>query len=764
MSDARASILIVDDRPEKLLALEAVLEDLDLNIVRAYNGREALRHVLSHEFAVILLDVNMPGMDGFETAQLIRQRQSSAHVPIIFLTAMSDEMHAARGYELGAVDYILTPVVPQVLRSKVAVFVDLYRKTEQVQRQAERLRQRAAQLHRLTGASLAINSAPSAEQIARIAAQTARDVIGAHQSLIVVAPGGHPSHAAAYACYSEKYATWRPTDLQLIGTPLHAMVCGRNQPLRMSPAELDAYAPLHAQGIAGTGAPPLRGLLAVPLTTRDGHNMGMILLSDRIDGEFSGDDEAILVQLSQLASVAVENTIFAEEREANRLKDEFLSTLSHELRTPLNAISGWVQLMRMENLQDDLAHGLEVIERNVKAQTKLIEDLLDVSRITTGKMRLSTRPITLKPVLLAAADAVRPSVDAKQIALAFDLDTIEREDAAVIGDPDRLQQVFWNLLSNAAKFTPVGGKITVRGQRDPQTNTVWISVSDSGEGIDPAFLPYVFERFRQADSTSARRHGGLGIGLAIVRHIVELHGGQVQADSAGHGCGATFTIRLPLASVASPPRQQQRLQSQEQGIEPQTETRPLRRSRPRGSGKPTVPGPRPADQSPPPERASDPPGPQALAGYRILAVDDEADAREVLSELLGRFGGTIATAADVEQAMSMIPSFRPDVILTDLAMPGLDGYALLQRVRGSGNGVGDLPVVALTAYARPEDRVDSLRAGFGAHVAKPIDPAELIEAIRRIAQARSTTPAESPASDAGVPSDPPKPSPLRLGA
>ncbi|HMB95716.1 MAG TPA: response regulator, partial [Tepidisphaeraceae bacterium] len=413
MDDSKVSILIVDDRPEKLLSLEAVLEDLGQTIVRAYSGREALRHVLQQEFAVILLDINMPDMDGFETAQLIRQRPNSAHVPIIFLTAMSDEMYVSRGYSLGAVDYILTPVVPQVLRSKVAVFVDLFKKTLQVQCQSDRLRQRAAQLHRLTDASLAINSASSVDKIVQIATATARELIGAHQAVMISTPGHHHhAHAASFASYSGKYAGWQRKALK-IHENAHSLVCAGNRAMRMTQGELEASAPL----LAPDNGPPLRGLLAAPLTGRDGRNMGLVFLSDKFEGEFSEDDQAMLVQLAQLASVAIENTIFAEERESNRLKDEFLSTLSHELRTPLNAISGWIQLLQMEPVKGEVAHGLDVISRNVNAQTKLIEDLLDLSRITTGKLRLNARAISIKPVVEAAIDALRPIVEEKKITL-----------------------------------------------------------------------------------------------------------------------------------------------------------------------------------------------------------------------------------------------------------------------------------------------------------------------------------------------------------
>jgi signal transduction histidine kinase/DNA-binding response OmpR family regulator len=734
MSDreGKVSILVVDDKPEKLLSLEAVLEDLGQNIVRAYSGREALRHVLNQEFAVILLDVNMPDMDGFETAGLIRQRRQSAHVPIIFLTAMSDEMHVARGYSLGAVDYILTPVVPQVLRSKVAVFVDLFRKTQQVQLQAERLRQRATQLHRLTGASLAINSASGVEKITQIATETAREVIDTHTAITIASPGHHHhAHAASYASYSPKYAFWRNVTPQLPEHGMHLLVCGTNKAMRMTHTELDAHSPAPPPGGADPQSiPPLRGMLAAPLTGRDGRNMGLVLLSDKVDGEFNDDDEAVLVQLAQMASVAIENTIFAEEREANRLKDEFLSTLSHELRTPLNAISGWVQLLRLDSncasaaaapgngdngaSNGEVAHGLEVIERNVKAQTKLIEDLLDLSRISTGKLRLTATKIMLKPVVEAAVEALRPAIEEKGITLICRIDD-DAADACVSGDPDRLQQVFWNLLSNATKFTPAKGEITARLHRE--NGTARVSVSDTGDGIDPGFLPHVFDRFRQADSSSSRRHGGLGIGLTIVRHIIELHGGSVSADSAGKGRGSTFSVTLPLLDA-----------HHVDAVCTEHDTSSSSASSAAASG-------RAAGQ----DNRAEALLPTALEGIRVLLVDDEPDAREVVADILDRFGASTTTAGSAPEALKLIATVKPQIVVSDIAMPDHDGFWLLRELRRlPPDQGGHIPAIALTAYARPEDRSHAIESGFHAHLAKPIDPNDLVGTVHRVIQQHAT--------------------------
>jgi signal transduction histidine kinase len=717
MHDGNASILIVDDRPEKLLALEAVLEELNQNIVRAYSGRDALRQVLAQDFAVILLDVNMPGMDGFETASLIRQRKNSAHVPIIFITAFGDEMHAARGYSLGAVDYILAPVIPEVLRTKVGVFVDLFRKSQQLRRQADWLRAQAEQLHKLTAASLSINSALSVDQMLQVVTDTARQIIGGHQAGATAVLGPGRNRVLRVSSFSDKFAGAHSCCSAMESTETWQAIQRSGQAMRMTQAEIERIAVWHdAPDPLQIGMPPaavfaspqMRGWLAAPLTSRDGHNMGVIQLSDRYDGDFTNDDEAILIQLAQMASIALDNSLYAEEREANRMKDEFLATLSHELRTPLNAILGWTQLLRADEggaaASDaaELSHGLEVIERNARSQAKLIEDLLDVSRITTGKMRLNVRPTEIGKIVLAAADVVRPAAEAKQIKVDCRLDS-DAAQSVITADPDRLQQVFWNLLSNAAKFTPAGGRITcelTRGAED-----VVLHVTDTGTGIDPKFLPCVFDRFRQADSSSTRSQGGLGIGLTIVRHIVELHGGTVQAESAGEGMGATFTVSLPL----SPSTQQ------DAAVLPLTGAAPsgLEAALPVGN----------------------------VRGLRVLLVDDDPDAREVIREFLVRGGADVVTAASAAEGFLRLDEYRPHILISDIAMPEEDGYAFVRRVRGLPREAGGaLPAIALSAYAREEDRRKSLMAGFQAHLAKPVEPQELLNTLARWAGDSSDSP------------------------
>lgn len=684
--DGKINILIVDDKPEKVLALEVVLQELGQNIVRAYSGREALRYLLHQTVALILLDVNMPGMDGFETASLIRQRASTQDVPIIFVTAMDDGTHVSRGYSLGAVDYIQTPVVAEVLKTKVAVFVDLFRKTDQVRLQAESLRRQAAQLHKLTAASLAIHSSTTLEQMFRVMTATAREITAARRAQAIFFRDKTSGRVSVFRSDSESTDVTEIDNYRPDSLGLQAVVCAGNRPIRMTLKELDSHP---AQGSDAGLWRAVGGWLGAPLLARDGRNLGMIEVTEKSTGDFSEDDEAVLVQLAQMGSIAIENTLYAAERETNRIKDEFLSTLSHELRTPLNAILGWTQLLQMEPMPPDINHGLDVIDRNARAQKKLIEDLLDVSRITTGKVVLNLCPTVLGPVIRVAADALRPALEDKNITLDCDL---SGADAVVDADSDRLQQVFWNLLSNAVKFTPESGRIEVRVER--QDKAVQLRVSDTGRGIHRSFLPYVFDRFRQADSTSTRSHGGLGIGLTIVRHIVQMHGGAVSADSAGEGLGATFTVTLPLAPAKGTSRIKAAALESAQMSEEFT-----------------------AD----------------LGGLQILVVDDEADAREVVAATLSRTGASVVAAASVDEALDALSRSRPDLVISDIAMPEQDGFDLIRRLRELPIELGgQIPALALTAYAREEDRQRAITAGFQFHLTKPLNPGSLLRAISEL--------------------------------
>jgi signal transduction histidine kinase len=373
----------------------------------------------------------------------------------------------------------------------------------------------------------------------RAITDAARDIVGAHHASALVTLGHAGERPRTAASFSAEYASGsgratRKTPPDRLDTAVHDLLRGGNAPVRKSRREIEddpAWSTLEAS------RPSLEGLLVAPLIESDGRNMGFIELVNKIEGEFDEDDEAVLMQLAQVGSIAIQNCINAEAREANRLKDEFLATLSHELRTPLNAILGWTRLLRTGPPDNSkLSRGLEVIERNVNAQARMVEDLLDVSRITTGKMRVSTRGIELAPVVEAVLETLRPAAEAKEITVDADVDGRAGQ---VQADPERIQQVISNLIGNAIKFTPKGGHLDVRLAR--VEGDVELRVGDSGEGISPEFLPFVFDRFRQADSTVRRVQGGLGIGLAIVRHIVELHGGLVSAESPGRGKGSVCT-------------------------------------------------------------------------------------------------------------------------------------------------------------------------------------------------------------------------------
>ena len=559
MSHPRARILIVDDLPEKLLVYRTLLEDLDAQIIEAHSGTEALKRVLEGEFAVILLDVNMPDIDGLETANLLRRHKNGRHTPIIFITSYADEMQTARGYELGAVDYILSPIIAPVLRTKVRVFVDLYE--------------------------------------ARAA-------------------------------------------LSLSNHELETRVTERTAELQKSNERLQAE------------------------------------IAERLRAE--AEREALLAR---------EQVLRAEAEELSRLKDEFLATMSHELRTPLNAIFGWITLLRTRRLDEATQErALETIERNARAQKRLIEDLLDVSRIVTGKVALELVTVDPRRVVEAALETMHPAAQAKGLKIVPLLDIGA---GTVRGDFARLQQIVCNLLSNAIKFTDSGGHVEVCLAR--RNGEVEISVADSGQGIKPEFLPLVFDRFRQEDGSISRRHGGLGLGLAIVRHLVELHAGSVEAQSLGEGEGAKFIVRLPV---------------REGGIIPRVSEAP-------NSGMVSA---------------------AMLMGVRLLVVDDDPGARELISGMLEGFGAQVSTADSGQAALSLLFAQRPDVLIADLGMPGMDGYTLIEQVRGLEPDFGGLtPAVAVTAYASPQDRLRALQAGYQNHVAKPVEAEELAIVIASLA-------------------------------
>jgi signal transduction histidine kinase/ActR/RegA family two-component response regulator len=409
---------------------------------------------------------------------------------------------------------------------------------------------------------------------------------------------------------------------------------------------------------------------------------------------FTGSGRIVVEDLARRSRLALDRIeLYREAQEANRVKDEFLGTLSHELRTPLNAVYGWARILRMRQLDRNTAHAVEVIERNAEAQLRLIEDVLDVSRMITGKMTLAMEPLDVRAVLGATVDALRPAMQAKRVRLEAH---VAENVPLVLADPNRLQQVFWNVLSNAVKFTGADGLITVTLRR--AHDWVEVQIADTGVGIRRDVLPFVFDRFRQADSSTTRTYGGLGLGLAIVRQVVELHGGTVKADSAGETHGATFTIQLPVD---------------------------------RGIGVSTT------DASATDLSVDAKPRP-SLHGRKIFVVEDHEDARELVASVLRAAGAEVMTAASTEEALNRIAGTAPDVLLADLGLPGEDGYTLLRSIREMQSfDAAALPAVALTAYARASDRERALAAGFMHYIVKPVDPEELVNVIVSVVKKRS---------------------------
>lgn len=446
----------------------------------------------------------------------------------------------------------------------------------------------------------------------------------------------------------------------------------------------------------------VRSYLAVPVVSRSSQVLGGLFLGHPQPAVFTERTERLVAGVAAQAAIAIDNArLYEREREARahaermgELKDEFLATLSHELRTPLSAILGWTQVIAHRPMEPaELRNAIQVIERNARAQTRLIEDLLDMSRIAAGQVRLDVQEVYPAGVVEAALETVRPAAEAKEIRI---LKLLDPKAGPIAGDPSRLQQVFWNLLSNAIKFTPRGGRVQVVLQR--VDSHLDLSVADTGIGIDPDFLPFVFERFRQADASTTRRQGGLGLGLAIAKHLVELHGGSISAASEGPGSGTTFTVKLPITVL-------QRVQAQEARRHPSAEREAI------------LPAIQPD-----------------LAGLSVIVVDDDADARDLLRRVLSDCGALVRTAASAVEALQLLAQTKADVLVTDIGMPEADGYELLKRVRalGASHG-GAIPMIALTAFARSEDRTRALRAGFRMHVSKPVEPIELCVAVANAA-------------------------------
>ena len=441
------------------------------------------------------------------------------------------------------------------------------------------------------------------------------------------------------------------------------------------------------------GYPQMQQAVRISPLSRDGRVIGTLTIIEDVTERVAREAELQAQIEARTRLLASEKLARSEAERANRLKDEFLATISHELRNPLNAIMGWAHMLQLGKLNEaNTERAVETIYRNAKSQSQLVSDLLDVSRIISGKLRLDMRAVDLIYIVNAAIDSIRPAADAKGILLQPMLDPAA---GPISGDADRLQQVVWNLLTNAVKFTPKGGKIQLKVQRI--NSHVEIVVSDSGVGINKEFLPYVFDRFRQADGSTTRIHGGLGLGLSIVRQLVDLHGGSVGVESKGEGKGATFTITLPFVGVSSDQKE--------------TESLPTH-------GDEIV-------------TFEDLP---SLQGLKVLVVDDEADTRELIREVLKECGSEVMLSRSAEEALEALERYHPDILISDLGMPDEDGYSLISKIRAlPPERGGQIPAAALTAYARAEDRMRVLRSGFQFHLPKPVDSAELVTVVASLA-------------------------------
>ena len=512
IADEKVNILLVDDQPNNLLALEAILGS-DQNLVRAESGRAALRALLERDFAVILLDVLMPELDGFETASLIRERDKSRHTPIIFLTALSrNETHVFRGYELGAVDYIFKPYEPEILRSKVSVFVELFRKTQAITRQAHELARLIRQNELILNAAADGVLGVDLEGVATLANPASAKMMGRRADEIT----GHKIHELLHPAFPGV-------------TTCDIGRCSLNAALRGDRAH-DEMADTFFRG-DGTSFPA--EFRASPMHDEEGRAVGSVLTFRDVTEK-------------RAAALAAENERRYRESELqNRAKDNFLATLSHELRTPMTSILGWVQFLRTGEYSDEeLREALHMTENSARLQKRLIDDMLDVSRIILGKFQVDLRPTHLSEIVEAAVTNARHAAAERGVLLTSDL--IRPPDDLVDADATRLQQVIGNILSNSIKFTPTGKRVNLRLER--VDHSLQISVSDEGKGIEPSFLPHVFERLRQADVSAER--SGLGLGLAIAHHIIDLHHGEIRAESDGLGKGARFTVTLPLVELA----------------------------------------------------------------------------------------------------------------------------------------------------------------------------------------------------------------------
>jgi PAS domain S-box-containing protein len=643
VSASPVTILNVDDTASSRYTKSRILRQAGYTVVEADTAAEALRLTRELLPQLVVLDVKLPDMSGIDACRQIKADPATRGIPVVQISATFVTPHdQLAGLEGGAEIYLTEPLEPVELTTAVRVLLRLHSiERGLVQNEA---RWRSFMDSNMIGVVILKHGrfVEANDTFLRMTGYTREEMIGAG-------------------------LTWRSLT---------------------APESLDRSEAAAAELLTrGTCAPFEKAYLRKDgsrvwsMTTatmiQDGEDQWMAFVLDISDRKHAA--------LEREAAFAREHAARTQAEEATRLKDEFLANLSHELRTPMNAIIGWTHLLRSGRLEESQRRrALESIDRGARSQAKLIEDLLDVSRIVSGKLSLNLQPVDLVAVIDAALESQRPAAQAKGLKL--EKGPAPRE-FTVMGDTGRLQQVFLNILSNAVKFTPAGGRVSVA--MATKGGDTEVTISDSGEGIAPEFLPYVFDRFRQADGTSTRTHMGLGLGLAIVRHVIEMHGGTVRVASAGVGKGATFTIAIPFAA----------------GVEGVLR-KPIADRMPGTYGAP------------------------GGLGIRVLVVEDDPETRDVVSAILERAGFSYRVATRAGEALSVLDDWLPDAIVSDIGMPGVDGYELMRQLRARPPHLGgSIPALALTAYARAADRDLALRAGYQTHVAKPVDPVDLIRAI-----------------------------------
>ena len=742
MEEPKVDILVVDDNPTNLVAAAAILNELGQNVVKATSGAEALRRLLTQEFALIILDVRMPDMDGYETARLIRDRDKTRATPIIFLTAFDrSEAQVMRAYELGAVDFLQKPIVPTVLKSKAAVFVELFRKTIEVTRQSEVLREvekkeheralvvarqkweaeklraemeqsrRAAEVIAAKAAELAhtVSERERAEEALRQSNQRLRllsetatrllhgarpqdlvtslfDQISAHLGLEVelgfTVDNGHGLVLDSWAGLDEGIAHARAG--QILDEVCDKVVSERRRLIVENLGMGDRFPAMRALGV--------EAFVCYPLLAQ-GRLMGTLIFGTRRRGVFEIDELAVMQVFCDQVAVAMERArllLELERRnrelaESDRRKDEFLAMLGHELRNPLAPMMTALQLMRLRGDEDKaVVKAHRAMDRQLRHIVRLVDDLLDVSRINSGKIELRKEVVDLAGVLEHGLATSRPLIADRGHHLHVDAPI---EPVHVQVDPTRISQVISNLLNNAAKYTPHGGNIWL-GVEIAGSDLI-VRVRDDGMGIDPAEMGRVFELFVQTHAANERAQGGLGIGLTLVKRLIELHGGEVSGESKGAGTGSEFTVRLPGVVVVV-------------AEEPQLAEGELIFAT--GSARGTA-----AISSPP-----------SLNPLRILVVEDNDDIRETLKDLLVMCGHQVEVAEDGERGLELVLEHKPNVALIDIGLPGLDGYHVARALRDRQPG-RETRLIALTGYGQPDDRRKALDAGFDAHLVKPVD-------------------------------------------